>query len=67
MLVSRFLLFPGLLSSIMFQLHKFLNVDNLQKLGGSGDLSPEAVKRCAEELHFDEESGELRQEALRVE
>lgn len=50
----------------MFQLHKFLNFDNLQKLGGSGDLSPEAVKRCAEELHFDEESGELRQEALRV-
>eukprot|EP00434_Breviolum_minutum_P043310 symbB.v1.2.038598.t1/scaffold6040.1/size29092/1 len=35
-----------------------------QKLGGSGDLSPEAVKRCAEELHFDEESGELRQEVF---
>ena len=35
-----------------------------QKLGGSGDLSPEALKRCAEELHFDEERGELRQEVF---
>lgn len=35
-----------------------------QKLGGSGDLSQEAIKRCAEELHVDEESGELRQEVF---
>lgn len=32
-----------------------------QKLGGSGDLSEEAIKRCAEILHV--ESGELRKEA----
>ena len=40
------------------------NVTCFQKLGGSGDLSQEAIKRCAEELHVDEESGELRQEVL---
>eukprot|EP00438_Fugacium_kawagutii_P005933 Skav229283 [mRNA] locus=scaffold952:396687:408786:- [translate_table: standard] len=34
-----------------------------QKLGGSGDLSPEAIKRCADVLYFNEETGELRQEA----
>ncbi|CAK9059025.1 unnamed protein product [Durusdinium trenchii] len=42
------------LESLLIHLHK--------KLGGSGDLSEEAIKRCAEILHV--ESGELRKEVF---